>query len=109
MVANKKSAYWKVVNKFISQTVGVAKDQELDIYWDTAVLSCEGNRMCFNLYVTKGEAGYILALSMDGVNGRTMRINKVIMHDQPEVHAFALEMFTDDIELWVMRELGLGE
>lgn len=109
MVANKKSAYWKVVNKFISQTVGVAKDQELDTYWEATVLSYEGNRMCFNLYVTKGEAGYILALSMDGINGRTMRINKVIMHDQPEVHAFALEMFTDDIELWVMRELGLGE
>jgi hypothetical protein len=46
---------------------------------------------------------------MDGVNGKTMRISKVLMHDQSEIAALFIDHFVDDVEMWINREMGISE
>lgn len=105
----KKSSLHKLLVSFISKLVDAARENKESVNWDVITPNVNDRKVCFNSYVTLGEAGYIIELRMDGVNGRTMRISKVLMHDQEELTGMFIDHFIDDVESWVNREMGISE
>jgi hypothetical protein len=94
---------------FITKLVDTAKENGADSNWDVITPTVNDKKVCFNAYIKLGEAGYIIELNMDGVNGKTMRISKVLMHDQSEIAALFIDHFVDDVEMWINREMGISE
>jgi hypothetical protein len=105
----KKSSLHKLLVSFISKLVTTARENRNEVNWDVTIPVVNDRKVCFNSYVKLGEAGYIIELNMDGVNGKTMRISKVLMHDQEEIAPLFIDQFIDDVEMWVNREMGISQ
>ena len=108
MVA-KKSSLHKLMVSFITKLVDTAKENGQVINWDVITPTVNDKKICFNSYIKLGDAGYIIELNMDGVNGKTMRISKVLMHDQSDIVSLFIDHFIDDVEMWINREMGISE
>jgi hypothetical protein len=108
MVA-KKSSLHKLMVSFITKLVDTAKENGQVVNWDVITPTVNDRKVCFNSYIKLGDAGYIIELNMDGVNGKTMRISKVLMHDQSDIVSLFIDHFIDDVEMWINREMGISE